>query len=86
MSLDAGRMLGRLAESLLTGRAFDLAIPDWDTYNNNEPFMGRMRDTDLRQIFTDSGFARNRYFDGYVPNDKLNNDKKVTFRGGNGKK
>lgn len=27
MSLDAGRMLGRLAESLLTGRAFDLAVP-----------------------------------------------------------
>jgi ubiquinone/menaquinone biosynthesis C-methylase UbiE len=68
------------------GDAFDLSIPDWDTYNNNEPFMGRMRDTDLRQLFTDSGFARNKYFDGYVPNDKLNNDKKVTFRGGDGKK
>jgi len=27
VSLDAGRMLGRLAESLLTGRAFDLAVP-----------------------------------------------------------
>lgn len=27
MSLDAGRMLGRLAESLLTERAFDIEIP-----------------------------------------------------------
>lgn len=68
------------------GDAFDLAIPDWDTYNNNEPFMGRMRDTDMRALFTDCGFARNRYFDGYVPNDALNRDKKVTFRGGDGRK
>ena len=68
------------------GDAFDLAIPDWDTYNNNEPFMGRMRDTDLHALFTDCGFAPARYFDGYVPNDDLNRYKKVTFRGGDGRK
>ena len=68
------------------GDAFDLAIPDWDTYNNNEPFMGHMRDTDMRALFTACGFEAERYFDGYVPNDTLNRDKKVTFRGGDGKK
>ena len=45
-----------------------------------------MRDTDLRQLFNESGFAQNSYIYGYVPNDKLNDDKKVTFRGGDGKK
>jgi SAM-dependent methyltransferase len=68
------------------GDAFDLMIPDWDTYNNNEPFMGRMRDTNLRGLFAACGFERERYFDGYVPNDTLNRDKKVTFRGGDGRK
>ena len=68
------------------GDAFDLAIPDWDTYNNNEPFMGRMRDTNLRDLFADCGFDRDCYFDGYVPNDALNRGKKITFRGGDGRK
>ena len=48
--------------------------------------MDRMRDTDLRQLFNESGFAQNSYIYGYVPNDKLNDDKKVAFRGGDGKK
>ncbi len=68
------------------GDAFDLMIPDWDTYNNNEPFMGRMRDTDMRELFTACGFDRDGCFDGYVPNEGLNRDKKVTFRGGDGRK
>lgn len=65
---------------------YDQFILDWDTYNNNEPFMGHMRDTDMRALFTACGFEAERYFDGYVPNDTLNRDKKVTFRGGDGKK
>jgi len=55
---------------------FDAFILDWDTYNNNEPFMGHKRDTDMRALFTACGFEADRYFDGYVPNDTLNKEKR----------
>jgi len=48
--------------------------------------LGRIRDTNLRDVFSECGFDRDRYFDGHVPNDALNRGKKITFRGGDGRK
>jgi ubiquinone/menaquinone biosynthesis C-methylase UbiE len=66
------------------GEAFDLFIPDWDTYNNNEPFMGRMRDTDIAKLAKGAGFTR--YFHGDAPVVRSSTKTGVTFRGGEGKK
>lgn len=35
---------------------YDAAIPDWDTYYNNEPFIGPMHDLDLNALAVDAGF------------------------------
>ena len=66
------------------GDAFDLFIPDWDTYNNNEPFMGLMRDTDIAKLAQGAGFSR--YFHGDAPVVRKQTKTGVTFRGGEGKK
>ena len=41
---------------------YDAAIPDWDTYYNNEPFIGPMHDLDLAALAVDAGFDPNRVF------------------------
>ena len=35
---------------------YDAAIPDWDTYYNNEPFIGPMHDLNLTALAVDAGF------------------------------
>ncbi len=37
---------------------YDAFVPDWDTYYNNEPFIGTLHDLDLPQLATDAGFSR----------------------------
>jgi SAM-dependent methyltransferase len=39
---------------------YDAFVPDWDTYFNNEPFIGPMHDLDLPQLAVDVGFAREK--------------------------
>ncbi|MEQ8248206.1 MAG: class I SAM-dependent methyltransferase [Alphaproteobacteria bacterium] len=39
---------------------YDAFVPDWDTYFNNEPFIGPMHDLDLPQLASDVGFARDK--------------------------
>ncbi|MSO64646.1 MAG: class I SAM-dependent methyltransferase [Alphaproteobacteria bacterium] len=41
---------------------YDQFILDWDTYNNNEPFWGSLKDLDLKAICTESGFRPQSYF------------------------
>jgi len=41
---------------------YDAAIPDWDTYYNNEPFIGPMHDLDLVALAADAGFEREGAF------------------------
>lgn len=35
----------------------DQYLADWDTYFNNEPFIGALHDTDLRRILVEAGFS-----------------------------
>ncbi|MBM3504307.1 MAG: class I SAM-dependent methyltransferase [Alphaproteobacteria bacterium] len=37
---------------------YDAFVPDWDTYFNNEPFIGPMHDLDLPALAVEAGFAR----------------------------
>ncbi len=39
---------------------YDAAVPDWDTYYNNEPFIGPMHDLDLPALTAKCGFAREK--------------------------
>ncbi len=39
---------------------YDAFVPDWDTYFNNEPFIGPMHDLDLPQLAADVGFSRDK--------------------------
>jgi len=52
-----GRVLhqdGSLTSDWEPYRAF---MADWEVHNNNEPFLGTLRDLDFRQSFEDAGFA-----------------------------
>jgi len=40
---------------------------DWDTYNNNEPFWGTMRELDLVALAATAGFAKEKTFQTFVP-------------------
>ena len=40
---------------------------DWDTYNNNEPFWGKVHDLNLGDVAVNAGFARDKYFEGFGP-------------------
>ena len=37
-------------------------ILDWDTYNNNEPFWGPLKELDLKKISVQSGFKSSNFF------------------------
>ena len=41
---------------------YDAFVSDWDTYYNNEPFIGPMHDLDLPKLANDAGFHRNSIF------------------------
>jgi ubiquinone/menaquinone biosynthesis C-methylase UbiE len=40
---------------------------DWDAYYNKEPWYKKFRDTDLRSLVTDAGFAARSYFECVIP-------------------
>lgn len=42
--------------------AYDQFILDWDTYNNNEPFWGPLKDLDLKGICREVGFKPDSFF------------------------
>ena len=42
-------------------------VLDWDTYNNNEPFWGTLRDSDLTAIAREAGFAEERVLETMIP-------------------
>lgn len=41
---------------------YDAFVPDWDTYYNNEPFIGPMHDLDLIDLAVQAGFTRRDAF------------------------
>ena len=41
---------------------YDQFILDWDTYNNNEPFWGPLKDLDLAQLAAKCGFDQKKFF------------------------
>jgi 2-polyprenyl-3-methyl-5-hydroxy-6-metoxy-1,4-benzoquinol methylase len=54
--------------SLFAGMSpFDAFEADWDTYNNNEPCWGQMRETDGIALMAGAGFARDRVRQTWVP-------------------
>ncbi len=44
-------------------KPYDAFVSDWDTYYNNEPFIGAMHDSDLPGMAMKAGFARDRIID-----------------------
>jgi len=46
---------------------YDAFMFDWDTYNNNEPFWGTLRDMDLVALTVASGFAKEKVLQCFVP-------------------
>ena len=46
---------------------YDQFILDWDTYYNNEPYWGPLKDEDLRGITAAAGFKRENYFEQVQP-------------------
>lgn len=40
---------------------------DWDTYNNNEPFWGKVHEMDLAEVAVEAGFDRESYWQGTGP-------------------
>ncbi|MDX2224714.1 MAG: class I SAM-dependent methyltransferase, partial [Rhodospirillaceae bacterium] len=42
-------------------------VRDWDTYNNSEPFWGRVHELDLGEVAEKTGFARANYAQGFGP-------------------
>ncbi len=46
---------------------YDQFIRDWDTHNNNEPFWGPMHDLDLKDMASNSGFAKEDLFEKMIP-------------------
>lgn len=43
---------------------YDAFVPDWDTYFNNEPFIGTLHDLDLPQLAAQAGFAKDKVIFG----------------------
>ena len=46
---------------------YDAFILDWDTYNNNEPFWGTLRDSDLTALAVQAGFDRENVVETMIP-------------------
>jgi len=42
-------------------------VRDWDTYNNNEPFWGRIHELNLCDVAEKAGFDKSAYWEGYGP-------------------
>lgn len=56
---------GRLYRDL---DAFSAFMYDWETANNNEPFWSAMRQLDLMEVATSSGFEADKVIQTFVPN------------------
>ncbi len=48
---------------------YDAFIIDWDTFNNNEPFWGTLRDMDPVALMRSAGFAAEKVFQARVARD-----------------
>lgn len=57
-------------------------ILDWDTYNNNEPFWGTLRDADLTAIAVEAGFAKERVVETMIPSAFQVKDRTHRFQAG----
>jgi len=53
-------------------------LTDWDSYNNNEPFIGRMNELDMAKMLSDAGFSDDELFVDFVPIDFQKKDKGST--------
>ena len=50
-------------------------LTDWDSTNNNEPFIGKMNELDMREILLEAGFGDNEAFVEFVPINFQSQDK-----------
>ncbi len=49
-------------------------LTDWDSTNNNEPFIGKMNELDMREILLEAGFSDSEAFVEFVPINFQNKD------------
>ena len=42
-------------------------LTDWDSTNNNEPFIGKMNELDMRELLLEAGFSEDEAFVEFVP-------------------
>ncbi|MDC0074463.1 class I SAM-dependent methyltransferase [Alphaproteobacteria bacterium] len=64
---------------------YDQFILDWDTYNNNEPFWGPLKELNLKNVAADSGFKKNNFFSLIQPSaieTKRTKGRTKLFQGG----
>ncbi len=50
-------------------------LTDWDSKNNNEPFIGRMNELDMGELLSDAGFSDEELYVDFVPIDFQKKDK-----------
>ena len=61
---------------------YNAFILDWDTYNNNEPFWGTLRDSDLTAIAVQAGFAKEHITETMIPSALQVKTRTHRFQGG----
>ncbi|HJN04457.1 MAG TPA: hypothetical protein QF665_05005 [Alphaproteobacteria bacterium] len=61
---------------------YDSAVPDWDTYYNNEPFIGPMHDLDFVPLAIDAGFRRENAFVTETPSGLSNPVRRTELKAG----
>lgn len=61
---------------------YDAFILDWDTYNNNEPFWGTLRDSDLSALAVQAGFAKESVVETMIPSAIQVKARTHRFQGG----
>ncbi len=61
---------------------FDAFVPDWDTYYNNEPFIGPMHDLDLKRLAVDAGFDEDDVFVTSTPSSVSTDQSRTELKSG----
>ena len=61
---------------------YDAFILDWDTYNNNEPFWGTLRDSDLSALAVQAGFTEEKVIETMIPSAIQVKTRTQRFQGG----
>ena len=61
---------------------YDAFILDWDTYNNNEPFWGTLRDSDLSALAVQAGFTKEKVIETMIPSAIQVKARTQRFQGG----